>query len=68
MAVPDTVPELLQSLYVRKSLYISRGNIALSEAYSGRLVELCAKDYLRLKPLYLLFRELADIGQASLDA
>ena len=68
MKIPDGVPEALQTLYTRKSLYVSRVNVSLSEAYTGRITELCGKDILQLKPLYLFFRELADIGRAALDA
>jgi uncharacterized protein (TIGR02453 family) len=68
MKVPEGVPAALQTLYPRKSLYVSRMNVSLSEAYSGGITELCGQDFLRLKPLYLLFRELADIGMAALDA
>jgi uncharacterized protein (TIGR02453 family) len=66
--IPNGVPEELRTYYPRKSLYICRRGIALSDAYSERITDLCAQDYLRLKPLYILFREFADIGKASLDA
>lgn len=68
MPIPDGVPEELKPYYPHKSIYISRLGIPLSDAYTGRVVELCSRDLLRLKPLYHLFRELADIGKASLDA
>ena len=68
MKIPENVPLALQTLYPRKSLYVSRTGVSLSEAYSGRIAQLCRQDYLQLKPLYLLFRELADIGMAALDA
>lgn len=65
--VPDIVPQELKPYYPRKSLYISRDNITVGDAYTGRIVDLCSRDLLRLKPLYTLFREAADIGMASLD-
>jgi uncharacterized protein (TIGR02453 family) len=68
MKIPPNVPDELKAYYPHKSIYICRQGISLSDAYSGRIAELCGQDYLRLKPLYLLFRELADIGRASLEA
>jgi len=65
--IPESVPLEFRDYYVRKSLYICRQGIPLSEAYNARIAELCRQDYLRLKPLYLLFREAADIGRASLE-
>jgi uncharacterized protein (TIGR02453 family) len=67
-SIPDEVPESLRAYYPRKSLYISRTGVPLSDAYSAGIVRQCADDLLRLKPLYTLFRELADIGLAALDA
>jgi len=66
--VPETVPDSLKQLYLHKELYISRHGVSLADAYSGDIVQQCAQDYLRLKPLYLLFRKLADLGKATLDA
>ena len=68
MKIPETVPEELRAYYTHKSIYICRHGITLSDAYSARITELCAQDLLRLKPVYGLFRELADIGKASLEA
>lgn len=68
LRIPDGVPEELREVYPHKSLYISRLGISLSDAYSPRIVDLCGRDLVRLKPLYLLLRELADIGMAALDA
>lgn len=68
LQIPDGVPEELRELYPHKSLYISRENVPLSEAYTPRIVELCGNDMIKLKPLYLLLRELADAGMAALDA
>ena len=67
MNIPDTIPEDLVEYYIRKSLYVCREDITLSDAYSDTIVDLCSQDFLRLKPLYLLFREAADIGMASLE-
>ncbi|MFH1512844.1 MAG: DUF2461 domain-containing protein [Bacillota bacterium] len=65
--IPESVPKELKELYTHKSLYLCRQGISLTDAYSGHIVELCAQDYLRLKPLYKLFRELADTGKAALE-
>ncbi|MBE0601522.1 MAG: DUF2461 domain-containing protein, partial [Firmicutes bacterium] len=65
--IPDGVPDELKSLYLRKELYVSKSG-SLADAYSGAIVQQCGQDYLRLKPLYLLFRKLADLGKATLDA
>lgn len=67
MPVPACVPLELTPYYARKSLYFCRSNIALSHAYSPNILALCAQDYLRLKPLYLLLRQAADIGKAALE-
>ena len=68
MTIPDTVPDVLKPYYPRKELYLCRRGMNLTSAYSKNIVELCGQDYLRLKPIYLLFREFADIGKATLDA
>lgn len=65
--VPQGVPDELKSLYLHKELYISKRG-TLADAYTGSIVQLCGQDYLRLKPMYLLFRKLADLGKAALDA
>ena len=65
--VPQGVPDELKSLYLHKELYISKRG-TLADAYTGGIVQLCGQDYLRLKPMYLLFRKLADLGKAALDA
>jgi uncharacterized protein (TIGR02453 family) len=64
---PPDVPDALKRLYLHKELYISRRG-ALLDAYTGGIVEQCGRDYLRLKPMYQLFRKLADLGKAILDA
>jgi uncharacterized protein (TIGR02453 family) len=68
IAIPDGVAEPLLTLYPRKALYVFRKDISVSDAYTARVVALCAQDFVRLKPLYRLFRELADIGMATMDA
>lgn len=67
MPVPARVPPELAPYYARKSLYFCRNDVELSDAYSARIVDLCAQDYLRLKPLYLLLRQAADTGKAALE-
>ena len=67
MAVPDGLPQLLQEIYPLKELYIKRTGIPLQTAYSEALVERCSQDILRLKPLYLLLRRMADEGMAALE-
>ncbi len=67
MAVPDGLPQLLQEIYPLKELYIKRTGIPLQMAYSEALVERCSQDILRLKPLYLLLRRMADEGMAALE-
>ncbi len=66
--IPDGVLADLQSLYIRKELYISRLGLKLSDAYTDEIVKQCSQDFIRLKPIYLLFRRLADIGKTKLDA
>ncbi len=66
--IPDEVPEALRAYYPRKSLYVSRQGVSLRDAYTAGIVKQCAADLLRLKPLYTLFRELADVGMAAIDA
>ena len=68
LKIPDGVPEALRNYYIHKELYICRRGISLADAYTPRITKLCADDYLRLKPLYTLFRQLADTGKAALDA
>ena len=65
--IPESVPLALKLYYPRKSLYISREDIQLSDAYSGDIAARCAEDYKRLMPLYHLFRQLADTGKAALE-
>ncbi len=65
--VPEGVPEEMKSLYIHKELYISKRG-ALADAYTPDIARQCGQDYLRLKPMYLLFRRLADLGKATLDA
>lgn len=65
--VPESVPDELKSLYLRKELYISKRG-SLADAYTSGIVANCGQDYLRLKPVYQLFRKLADMGKATLDA
>ena len=67
MKIPTDIHSELKPYYPYKELYICRRGIPLAEAYSGRIVDLCGQDMLRLKPLYKLFREAADIGLAALD-
>ncbi len=67
IAVPPGLPQLLQEIYPLKELYIKRTGISLQTAYTEALVEGCSQDLLRLKPLYLLLRKMADEGMASLD-
>jgi len=43
-------------------------NIPFESCYQSSLTEMVAKDFLRLKPLYLLLRSCADEGMAQLDA
>ncbi|MBN1778229.1 MAG: DUF2461 domain-containing protein [Clostridiales bacterium] len=66
--IPEGVPDALKDFYPHKELYLCRRGISLSDAYSGNIARQCGQDYLRLKPLYTLFRNLADLGRASLDA
>lgn len=66
--IPDTVADALKPLYLHKELYLSRRGTSLGDAYTPGIVRQCGQDYLRLKPLYLLFRKLADLGNAALDA
>lgn len=68
MKIPDQVPEPLRSFYPRKSLYVKRVNAPFALAYQKELVDRVAEDFVRLKPLYFLFRNLADEGAAKLDA
>ena len=67
MKIPEEVPEPLVPYYPRKSLYISRGGVPLSLAYTPEIVDRVAKDFLRLKPMYDLLRAAADEGMARLD-
>lgn len=68
MKPPDGLAEALLPYYSRKSLYIKRTGIPLKTVYSKDIVDLVAKDMLRLKPMYELLRSVADEGMAQLDA
>ncbi len=68
MKPPAGLPVDLAMLYPLKEIYVQRVNIPFELCYQGRLTEMVAKDFLRLKPLYLLLRSCADEGMAQLDA
>lgn len=68
MKPPPGMPVDLAMLYPLKEFYLQRVNIPFETCYRSDLSELIAKDFLRLKPLYLLLRSVADEGMAQLDA
>lgn len=68
MKAPAGLPMALAPYYPRKSLYIKRTDVPLRAAYSGDIIDLVSRDYLRLKPMYELLRAAADEGMAQLDA
>ena len=68
LKVPEEVPEALRPYYSRKSLYVKRANVPMTMAYQENLVDTVAEDMLRLKPMYELFRSVADEGMAQWDA
>lgn len=65
MIIPDSVPERLRSLYMAKSFYVERINARVADAYQPSIVDMVKNDILRLKPMYILLRELADEGMAK---
>lgn len=65
--IPEAVPEALKSIYNRKEFYIQRMGIPFSAVYSADLVELVSSDYLQLKPMYALLREISDMAEAQLE-
>ena len=65
MAIPETVPETLRPLYPSKDIGVIRQGLSLKDAYSPDLAQKVGEDYLRLKPLYTLFREAADSGRTE---
>lgn len=67
MKPPDGLDPELAPYYPLKGIYIARRGVSLSEAYKPTIVDECAKDLLRLKPMYLLFREAADAALARLE-
>jgi uncharacterized protein (TIGR02453 family) len=67
MAVPPELPQTLQELYPLKELYVKRTDVPLKTAYTAELVEQCAADMVRLKPLYQLLRKASDEGIAALQ-
>ena len=67
MATPAHLPQALQEIYPLKELYIKRTGVPLRTAYTGAIVEQCAADMLRLKPVYQLLRKAADDGMAAPD-
>lgn len=68
MKPPVGLPVDLAMLYPLKEIYVQRVNIPFESCYQSSLTELVSKDFLRLKPLYLLLRSCADEGMAQLDA
>lgn len=68
MKPPAGMPLELAMLYPLKEIYVQRVNIPFESCYHSSLSETVAKDFLRLKPLYLLLRSAADEGRAQLDA
>lgn len=67
MAIPPGLPPALTELYPLKELYVKRTGVPLKAAYTPEIVDRCAQDVLRLKPLYHLLRRAADEGIAALD-
>ena len=65
---PAGMPADLAMLYPCKELYVKRINVPLRECYGPGIIDLVSEDFLRLKPLYHLFRKAADEGKAQLDA
>ena len=68
MKPPEGMPVDLAMLYPCKELYVKRINVPLRSCYGPEIIDLVSKDFLRLKPLYHLFRKAADEGMAQLDA
>ena len=64
-AMPEGLPQALQEIYPLKELYIKRTGVPMQAAYTGEVVERCAADLVRLKPMYLLLRKAADEGLAA---
>ena len=68
MKPPAGMPVDLAMLYPLKEVYVQRVNVPFETCYQRGLTDMVAKDFLRLKPLYLLLRSCADEGMAQLDA
>lgn len=67
MKPPDGLPLALAALYPLKEIYVQRVEPPFHLCYSAELTDIVARDMLRLKPLYALFRGMADEGKAHLD-
>ena len=57
----------LAMLYPCKEIYIKRINVPLQVAYTPELLDAVSRDLLRLKPMYRLLRNAADVGMSRLD-
>ncbi|MDD3335016.1 MAG: DUF2461 domain-containing protein [Eubacteriales bacterium] len=67
MKPPDGLPAKLAMLYPAKDFYVKRVNVPFAVCYQRELLEMVKQDYVRLKPLYVLLRSVADEGMAQLD-
>ena len=67
MKPPGELPMALIPYYPKKSIYIKRANVPLRSIYEPGLVDMVAKDMLRLKPMYELMRSAADEGMAKFE-
>ena len=67
MKLPEELAPSLKPYYPLKDIYIARRGVALREAYRPTIVDEFAKDILRLKPMYRLFREAADVALSRLQ-
>ncbi len=65
---PPGMHAALAMLYPMKELYVKRTGTPLRACYSPSIVDTVSQEFLRLKPLYKLLREVADEGLAQLDA
>ena len=67
MKPPDGMAIDLATLYPLKDFYIQRVEPPFHLCYDESLVDIVAKDFLRLKPMYQLLRSVADEGMTRLD-
>jgi uncharacterized protein (TIGR02453 family) len=67
MPVPENIPEVLQPLYLKKDLYISRNGARVADALQKDIADKVYRDFEKLMPVYKMLHGCVDEAMNQLD-